>query len=70
MTGAIFERWDRKLDKKFKVSDQRAPLIVDNCSALKVGIEPRIIKLALLPPNMTAVLYLANRGVVKNKKSP
>lgn len=69
MTGALFEQWLRKLDKKFELRNRQVLLLVDNCSAHNVDIELKAIQLAFLPPNTTSMLQPMGQGVIKNMKT-
>ncbi|KAM7296881.1 tigger transposable element-derived protein 6-like, partial [Ixodes scapularis] len=69
MTGELFKKRLKKLDRKFELSNRQVLLIVDNCSAHKVDVELKAIKLMFLPPNTTAALQPMDQGVIKNIKS-
>ncbi|KAM7300847.1 tigger transposable element-derived protein 6-like [Ixodes scapularis] len=69
MTGALFEQWLRKLDKKFELRNRQVLLLVDNCSAHNVDIELKAIQLAFLLPNTTSMLQPMDQGVIKNMKT-
>ena len=54
MTSAIFERYIRKLSRKFTQQKRKITLILDNCTAHPHNSNLDSIKLVFLPPNTTA----------------
>ena len=67
MTGAIFEGWMRKLDRRMRLEGRHMALIVDNCPA-RPTIQMNNIELIFLPPNTTSVTQPMDAGIIKNLK--
>ena len=68
MTGAVFEGWVRKLDREMKKHKRNIVLIVDNCPAHPQLHGLQNVRLAFLPPNITARTQPMDAGVIKSLK--
>ena len=64
MTSTIFERYIRKLDRKFTQQKQKIALILDNCTAHPHISNLDSIKLVFLPPSTTAACQPMDAGVI------
>ncbi|GFO06122.1 LOW QUALITY PROTEIN: tigger transposable element-derived protein [Plakobranchus ocellatus] len=67
MTGAIFENWLRKLDRKFLLQGKSIAMVKDNCPAHPNIDDLRSIKLVFLPPNTTS-LQPCDQGIINSFK--
>ncbi|GBM45232.1 Tigger transposable element-derived protein 4 [Araneus ventricosus] len=68
MTGHIYEKWLRDLDRRFLSEKRKFLLIVDNCSA-HVGVSDlKAIGVEFLPPNVTSILQPMDQGVINSFK--
>ena len=67
MTGALFEDWMKKLDKRMRFEGQHIALLEENCPAYPF-IEMRNVELIFLPPNTTSVTQPMDVGIIKNLK--
>lgn len=67
MTGAIFEDWCRKLDRRMRLEGRKIALLVDNCPAHPT-LELQNIELVFLPPNTTSVTQPMDAGVIRSLK--
>ncbi|XP_072165265.1 tigger transposable element-derived protein 4-like [Diadema setosum] len=65
MTGALFEAWLRKLDRKME--ERKIAMVVDNCPA-HPHIKLDNIELVFLPPNTTSLTQPMDGGVIRNLK--
>lgn len=69
MTGALFKQWLVRLDRKFQLRNRNVALVVDNCSAHKIDVELKAVKLIFLPANTTASLQPMDQGVIRAVKT-
>ena len=69
MTSAIFERYIRKLDRKFTQQKRKIALILDNCTAHPHISNLDSIKLVFLPPNTTVACQPMDAGVIRCLKA-
>ncbi|GBL99011.1 hypothetical protein AVEN_227521-1 [Araneus ventricosus] len=62
MTGHIYEKWLRDLDRRFLSEKRKAPLIVDNCSAHVEVSDLKAIRVEFLSPNVTSIFAAYGTG--------
>ncbi|GFO41360.1 tigger transposable element-derived protein [Plakobranchus ocellatus] len=68
MTGAIFENWLQKLDRKFLLQGRFIATVVDNCPAHPNIDDLRSIKFVFLPPNTTSHLQPCDQDIINSFK--
>lgn len=70
MNSYLFEKWMRKLDKKFTQQNRKVLFFVDNCSAHDKNIKAKLqsIQLEFFPPNLTPILQPMDRGIIRTLK--
>lgn len=68
MTGYIYEKWLRDLDRQFVLEKRKILLIVDNCSAHVEVSNLKSIRVEFLPPNVTSILQPMDQGVINSFK--
>ncbi|GFO19324.1 tigger transposable element-derived protein 4-like [Plakobranchus ocellatus] len=68
MTGAIFENWLRKLDRKFLLQGRSIAMVMDNCPAHPNVDDLRSIKFVFLLPNTTSYLQPCDQGIINSFK--
>lgn len=69
ITQSLFERYIRKLDRKFARQNRKVIFFVDNCGAHGSVPNLEAIRLEFLPPNTTSVLQPMDQGVIRNIKA-
>ena len=69
MTIDIWERWVRKMDRKFHCEKRKIFLLVDNCLAHTEVTGLKSITIEFLPPNTTSVLQPCDMGVIRTLKA-
>ena len=68
MNSKIFEEWVRKLDRKFRVDDQKIALIIDNCPAHPSISNLTNVQMVFLPPNTSLILQPMDQGAIRSLK--
>lgn len=68
ITQELFERYIRRLDRKFELEQRKVLLFVDNCAAHGHIDKLNAIEMEFLPPNTTSVLQPMDQGVIQNLK--
>jgi hypothetical protein len=70
MTGALFEKWLLKLDRKFEAENRKVLMLIDNCPAHPQDVQRKLkfIELKFFPPNATSKLQPLDQGIIKNIK--
>ncbi|GFO06404.1 tigger transposable element-derived protein [Plakobranchus ocellatus] len=68
MTGAIFEDWVRRLDRKYLLKGRSIALVIDNCPAHPAIESLKMITFVFLPPNTTSILQPCNQGIIQALK--
>ncbi|GBO31747.1 Tigger transposable element-derived protein 4 [Araneus ventricosus] len=66
MTGHIYEKWLRDLDRRFLSEKRKVPLIVDNCSVHVEVSDLKAIRVEFLPPKV--ILQPMDQGVINSFK--
>lgn len=69
ITGDLFKKWLKTLDRKFEREGRDICLILDNCSAHCGIFGLKAIKLEFFPPNTTSKLQPCDQGIIKCFKS-
>lgn len=69
ITQSLFERYIRKLDRKFARQNRKVIFFVDNCGAHGSVPNLEAIRLEFLPPNTTSVLQPMDQGMIRNIKA-
>ena len=64
MTGSLFCKWVKNLDREVHTKEYNIALILDNCLAHPIVED---IKLVFLPPNTSKTQPL-DSGIIKNLK--
>ena len=67
MTGALFEEWIRKLNRRMRLEGRHIALLVDNCPTHPF-IEMSNVELIFLPPNTTSVTQPMDAGIINTLK--
>jgi hypothetical protein len=70
MTGALFEKWLLKLDRKFEAENRKVLMLIYNCPAHPQDVQRKLkfIELKFFPPNETFKLQPLGQGIIKNIK--
>ncbi|XP_005112478.1 tigger transposable element-derived protein 4 [Aplysia californica] len=68
MTGAVFEKWLRKMDRKFHSQGHQTLMVVDNCPAHPQVDNLKAIKLVFLPLKATSKLQSCDQGIIQSLK--
>ncbi|GBL74588.1 Tigger transposable element-derived protein 6 [Araneus ventricosus] len=66
MTGHIYEKWLRDLDRRFLSEKRKILLIVDNCSAHVEVSDLKDIRKEFLRPNVTSILQPMDQSVINS----
>jgi hypothetical protein len=69
MTQEIFNKWLKKIDKKFKQENRKVLLFVDNCSTHKTPDNLANIAIKYFPANTTSRLQPLDQGVIHSFKA-
>ena len=64
MTGSVFEKGIRKLDRKYLLQGRSIVMTIDNCLALPQIKDLRAIRLEFLPPNTTNHTQPCDQGII------
>lgn len=67
MTGALFENWLDKLDRRMAFEKRKVAMIVDNCSA-HPHVELENVEIVFLPPNTANVTQPMDGGIIRDLK--
>lgn len=69
MTGEIFSRWLKDLDRKMKLLNRKILLVLDNCTAhTSANLNLGNVAICFLPPNVTSKLQPMDRGIINATK--
>ncbi|GBO39073.1 Tigger transposable element-derived protein 4 [Araneus ventricosus] len=68
MTGHIYEKWLRDLDRRFLSEKHKVLLIVDNCSAHVEVSYLKASRVEFLPSNGTSILQPKDQDVINSFK--
>ena len=69
MDGILFEKWVRKLDRKFLSEGRNVALVIDNWPAHPHIEKLKAIKLFFLPTNTTFITQPMDKGVIRSLKA-
>ena len=64
MTGSVFEKGIRKLDRKYHLQGRSIVMAIDNCPANPQIKDLRAIRLEFLPPNTTSHTQPFDQGII------
>ncbi|XP_064475743.1 tigger transposable element-derived protein 4-like [Ornithodoros turicata] len=68
MTQVLFEKWLRRMDRRFVREGRKVLFLVDNCPGHGIVSGLTAIRVEFLPPNTTARLQPMNQGVISSLK--
>ncbi|KAK8756955.1 hypothetical protein V5799_000343 [Amblyomma americanum] len=66
MTSKLFEDWLKDFDQEMERQHRKVLLLLGNCSAHKVSIVLKAVRLVFLPPNATSALQPLDKGIIRS----